>query len=168
MSVCGKNCFHLKLKLMYAWPPNLIPQVMQSAECSWGTSRVSSRYIDWWYCIGTLKVVGVGGHGSMVYTCDAGFHCWHQGVLQGAQIGGIVLAPCQPLPGCWGWALTGHRLSWVLAVSAGGRESSSPPQYHRTTTYSQTRARWILENWRSTVRLCQCPVFCWIWPIWYQ
>ena len=43
---------------MYAWPPNLIPQVMQSAECSWGTSRVSSRYIDWWYCIGTLKVVG--------------------------------------------------------------------------------------------------------------
>ena len=88
---------------MYAWPPNLIPQVMQSAECSWGTSRVSSRYIDWWYCIGTLKVVGVGGHGSMEYACDAGFHCGHQGVLQGVQIGGIVLAPCQHLPGRWGW-----------------------------------------------------------------
>ena len=44
----------------------------------------------------------VGGHGSiMVYTGDAGFHGGHQGGLQGAQIGGIVLAPCQPLPGWW-------------------------------------------------------------------
>ena len=113
---------------MYAWPPNLIPQVMQSAECSWGTSRVSSRYIDWWYCIGTLKVVGVGGHKGnsrytdwrhcintlsapawgwwvgVVYTGDAGFHGGHNAVIQGAQIGGIVFASCQPLPGGGGWS----------------------------------------------------------------
>ena len=84
---------------------------MQSAECSLWTSRVTSRYIDWWQCIGTLKVLFVGGHGSMVYTYDAGFHGGHQGGLPGAQIGGFVLAPCQPLAGCWGW--------WVGMVYTG-------------------------------------------------
>ena len=47
----------------------------------------------------------------MVYAGDEGFHGGHQGVPQGAQIGGIVLAPCQPLPGFWGW--------WVGVVYTG-------------------------------------------------
>ena len=42
---------------------------------------------------------------------DAGFYWGHQGVLQGVQIGGIVLVPSQPLPGCWGW--------WVDVVYTG-------------------------------------------------
>ena len=41
---------------------------------------------------------------GVVYTGDAGFHGGHNAVIQGAQIGGIVLAPCQPLPGGGGWA----------------------------------------------------------------
>ena len=50
----------------------------------------------------------------MVYTGDAGFHGGHQGGLQGAQIGGIVLAPCEPLSGYWGW--------WVGVVYTGVHE----------------------------------------------
>ena len=82
-------------------------------------------------------------------------------------------------PGDWvqGWALhwspSPHhspvRLSWVLAVSTGGRESSPLPRSTTAPQHRQTRAWWILENWQSTLRnQCQCPVFCWIWPIWYQ
>ena len=54
---------------------------------------------------------------------------------------------------------TGHPppqpgLSWVLAVSAGGRESRPLP---RSTTAPQhqvqTRAVWILENWQQTFQV---------------
>ena len=37
------------------------------------------------------------------YTGDAGFHGGHKAVIQGAQIGGIVLAPCHHLPRCTDW-----------------------------------------------------------------
>ena len=49
---------------------------------------------------------------GVVYTGDAGFHCGHKGVIQGTQIGGIVLANCQPLPGGGGWA-------WYIQVISG-------------------------------------------------
>ena len=32
------------------------------------------------YRLEALHWVGVGERGSMVYTCDAGFHCLYQGV----------------------------------------------------------------------------------------
>ena len=54
----------------------------------------------------------MGGHGSMKYTCDAGFHCRHQGVLQSAQIEGIVFVSTCLGCGGGGWA-------WYIQVMQG-------------------------------------------------
>lgn len=77
------------------------------------------------------------------------------------------------LPGPWlgagGWAL-----HWLVTSSvecwqcrqADVRAVLSPavPPHHNITVRLEPGESWKIDR----VHVCQCPVFCWIWQIWYQ
>ena len=160
-----------------SWPPYLTREVMQSqsAECSWGTSRVTSRCTDWgwlvvmvasWY-IQVMQVfmvdnkwcVQIGGillawWVGVVYAGDEGFYGWHQGVPQGAQIGGIVHC-----------ISTLSAPAWVLGV-VGGRG------IYRRCRFPWWTPRWTSRctDWRHGISTLSAPAWVlggggWAWYI---